>query len=95
MPGLEPELNKFHKANTDKFLLHVKNRLKKRIGEPCYPLIDQRLVEMDDASVLWVACKASKRPVFLDDTDFYVRTNPATDMLVGRKMHEYINARFK
>ena len=95
VPGLEPELNKFHKANTDKFLLHVKNRLKKRIGEPCYPLIDQRLVEMDDASVLWVACKASKRPVFLDDTDFYVRTNPATDMLVGRKMHEYINARFK
>jgi len=92
--GLGAEIERFHQSNTDKFLLHLKNLLK-RIGEQHYPLINQRLVVVADAQVLWVRCAPSKRPVFLDDEVFYVRTNPATDKLTGRKMMEYIKNRFE
>jgi len=92
--GVEPELAKFHKGSTDKLLLHVKNLIKARIGEQFYPLMDQHVVTVDGASVLWVRCDTSESPVYLDDKSFYVRTNPATDKLEGRKQYEYIKRRF-
>ena len=92
--GVEPELAKFHKANSDKLLLHVKNRIKTRIGEQFYPLLDQRIVSVDGATILWVRCAMSETPVYLDDKSFFVRTNPATDQLEGRKQYEYIRRRF-
>jgi SAM-dependent methyltransferase len=95
IPGISAEIERYYKADTDKFLLHIKNRLQKRIGEQFYPLIDQRLVSVQGTTVLWFACTASEQPVFLDDELFFVRTNPATDKLTGRRMHEYIRTRFE
>jgi len=34
-------------------------------------------------------------PCYLDGVDFYVRTNPATDKLVGPKLVEYVKQRFE
>src|SRR5262249_47284491 len=42
--GLGPEIAKFHKDSTDKFLLHFKNTVENRIGPEFYPFIDYRLV---------------------------------------------------
>jgi len=92
--GVEPELEMFHRSRADKLLLHVKNRFKTRIGEQFYPLMQQKLVVVDGATVLWVHCDESESPVYLDDKSFYVRTNPATDKLEGRKQFEYIKRRF-
>ena len=92
--GIEIESNLFHKGNKDKFLLHFKNMLKNRIGEQFYPFIDQDLVHVDGKTVLRVQCKSSDKAVYVDDNDFYVRTNPATDKLEGRKLVEYIQAHF-
>jgi len=91
--GLGAEIERLHQSNTDKFLLHLKNLLR-RIGEQHYPLINQRLVVVAGAQILWVRCAPAARPVFLDDEAFFVRTNPATDKLTGRKMFEYIKNRF-
>jgi hypothetical protein len=92
--GNEEEIEKFFKSR-DKFLLHVKNRIKTRIGEQFYPFINHRLVDIDQKSVLIIECEPSSEEVFVDEKDFYVRTNPATDRLEGRKLTDYIKHRFR
>jgi len=92
--GIDGEIEKLFE-NTDKFLLHFKNRLKSKIGEQFYPFIDNRLVKVDDVNVLLVECKASQTPCYLEGKDFYVRTNPATDKLEGPKLVEYVKHHFR
>lgn len=94
IPGLDAEIGKFHK-NLDKFLLHWKNLLKIRIGEEYYPFIEYRAIKVDVNQVLFVECKQSQSPCYLDRTDFYVRTNPSTDKLEGPKLVEYVKNHFK
>ena len=94
IPGLDAEIGKFHK-NLDKFLLHWKNLLKTRIGEEYYPFIEYRAIKVDVNQVLFVECKQSQSPCYLDRTDFYVRTNPSTDKLEGPKLVEYVKNHFK
>lgn len=92
--GIGRELAKFYKDNTDKFLLHFKNKLKARVGEEFYPLVNYRIVSVDGVKVVHVECKKSDSPCFLDKNDFYVRTNPATDKLEGPKILEYVKKHF-
>jgi hypothetical protein len=91
--GLDVEIGKFHK-NLDKFLLHWKNLLKDKIGEQYYPFIECRAVKVDDKHVLFVECRQSQSPCFLDK-DFYVRSNPSADKLEGLKLVEYVKHHFK
>lgn len=92
--GLNDEITRYHKGSDDKFLLHWKNNLKSRVGEQYYPFISAQLVSLSGKKVLWVACKSSLIPCYLDGRDFYVRTNPATDKLEGPKLVEYVNNHF-
>jgi len=94
LTGIDIEIDKFHKSNTDKFLLHMKNIIKTRIGEEFYPYIDYKLVAISDKNVLFVKCKESESPCYLDDAVFYVRTNPATDKLEGPKLVQYVKNHF-
>jgi len=94
IPGINIEIEKFHRGNTDKFLLHFKNLLKTRVGEEFYPYINYKLVRMSTSSVLAVKCKESKSPCYLDNAEFYVRTNPATDKLEGPKLVQYVKNHF-
>lgn len=93
--GLDDELAKFYKDSKDNFLLHFKNLLKTRIGEQFYPFIDHEIVMVNSKLILCVNCKSSGTEVYVDDKDFYVRTNPATDKLEGPKLVAYINHHFK
>lgn len=92
--GVEAELEKLYKGSADALLKQLKNRTKDRIGEEYYPLFEKLIVEVDGRQVLWVRCKPSDSPVYLDEKSFFVRTNPATDKLEGRKAHDYIQRRF-
>jgi len=91
--GLDEEISKFYK-NDDKFMLNFKNHIKSKIGEGFYPLIDYKMVEIDENKVLRVSCGMATTPCFLDDKEFYVRSGPATDILEGKNQHEYIKERF-
>jgi hypothetical protein len=93
--GIGEEIETFYKENVDKYLLHWKNNLKSRIGEEFYPFIETNIVDMDDKQILKVDCKASSNECYLDNKDFYVRTNPATDKLEGPQLVEYIRNHFK
>jgi hypothetical protein len=81
--------------NSDKYLLNFKNAVKGHIGEGFYPLINWRLIEVDNRNVLFVDCRKSNKPCFLDEKDFYVRTNPSVDKLEGQKLFEYVGNHFK
>lgn len=92
--GVELEINQFHKNVLDGFLLHFKNSLKERIGEGFYPFIQSKVYDFNDRTVLVIECSPTNTPCFLDNTDLYVRTNPATDKLTGRKMWDYLSTKF-
>ncbi len=92
--GVEYEVSKCFKKGLDGYLLHFKNRLKGRIGEQFYPYVDQKLVKASGLTVLMVICEKSPRPCYLDRKDFYVRTNPATDKLIGPTLVEYVRNHF-
>lgn len=94
IPGLNTEIEMFHKGNRDKFLLHFKNLVKDRIGEGFYPLLDYVFIEVNDTPILKVSCNRSESECYLDNKDFYVRTNPATDKLEGPRLVEYIKRHF-
>lgn len=93
--GVEDEVNKFHKGLLDNFLLHIKNNIQNRIGEAFYPFIDHTIEELNGRKVLMFNCKRSKKPCYLDQKEFYVRTNPATDKLEGPKLVEYVRNHFE
>lgn len=92
--GIDIELEKLFKRNKDKYLRHLKDIMKQSIGEGFYPLIDYDLFEVDKKYLLKIKCLKSRDPCYLDNKDFYVRTNPATDKLEGPKVVEYIQRHF-
>jgi len=92
--GIDIEIDKFHKSNADRFLLHMKNIIKTRIGEQFYPYIEYNLVLVGNKNVLFVKCKDSESPCYLDGAEFYARTNPATDRLEGPKLVQYVQNHF-
>lgn len=94
IPGLSREIEKFHKSSLDKLLLHFKNLIKNQIGAEFYPSVEYQVVNIDNAPVLYVNCKASKSPCYLKGNDFYVRTNPATDCLNGPELVAYVTSHF-
>lgn len=91
--GVGAEIDAFYKS-TDKFLLHVKDLIKGRIGEQYYTFINHRLVTVGADLILMIICSASTSAVYVDGKDFFVRTNPATDKLEGPKLVEYVRNHF-
>lgn len=92
--GVDQEVAKFYKTHDD-YLLKFRNLIKERIGGQAYDFIDYRLVKIGNKHVLLVECRESPIPIYVDDNDFYVRTNPATDKLDGPTLVSYINNHFK
>jgi hypothetical protein len=94
LTGINFEIEKLHKSSRDDFLKHFKNRFKTRIGEQFYPRVNYGIVEVGENAVFRISCRPSDIEVFVDEKDFYVRTNPATDKLDGQKLLEYVKHRF-
>lgn len=81
--------------NNDNYLKHSHNIIRDQIGEQFFPLIDYKIVLVENKKVLKVDCKKSKIPVYLGkDEEFYIRSNPATDELTGKRLVEYIKIHF-
>ena len=93
--GIENELEKFDKNSTDNFLKRFRNNLVKYFGKGIYPLVDQKIVKVDGKTIFHVSCMATGKPVFMEEDKYFVRTNPATDMLTGQKLLDYIENRKK
>jgi DNA-binding response OmpR family regulator len=90
--GLEPD--KF--PNADRYLLHVNNLIRERIGMELTQFIKFGLKQLDGKEILCVQCLPSPDPAFLKnekDEDFYVRVGPGSRKLTSRETLIYINNR--
>jgi hypothetical protein len=94
LKGLDVELLKLHRGSKDQFLLYLKDKLKKKIGQENYDQYDSLLLPVDGVTILKIDCKRSPSEVYIDDKDFYVRTSPATEKIEGRAQSAYIKMRF-
>jgi hypothetical protein len=83
--------------NKDKFFLHFSNLFKQNIGPEFLPLIEPRILTLEDKDVLQVICHRSKQAVFLrmdNKEQFFVRSGASSVELTGIKMMEFIRKRF-
>ena len=93
-PGVNFEINEFHRNSHDRFQLHLKDKIKSRIGSQCLSYINSKIIDLDSIAILEITCLPSKEEVFLDNKDFYVRTSPSTEKLEGRDLSSYLQRRF-
>ncbi len=85
--------------NTDKFLLHLTNLVKEKIGKNYLHLIDFGEIKIGDRTIVEVISKKSQKPVFLkvnpQQEEFYIRVGPSSQRIQGSDLVEYIVKRFK
>jgi putative two-component system response regulator len=90
--GLEPD--KF--PNADRYLLHVNNLIRERIGMEVIQFIKFGLKQLDGKEILCIQCSHSPEAAFLKnkkDEDFYIRIGPGSRKLTSRETLKYINNR--
>lgn len=92
--GIDKEMKKLYKYSNDEYYKKIRNLVKERIGEQFYPFIDYKILNVSGKKICLIDCQPSNQPCFLDQNDFYVRTNPSSDKLEGRKFYDYIQTRF-
>jgi len=85
--------------NTDKFLLHLTNLVKEKIGKRYLHLVDFGTIKVGDRTIVEVICKKSSRPVFLkmnpQQEEFFIRVGPSTQRIEASDLVEYIVKRFR
>ena len=90
--GLAPD--KF--PNADKYLLHVNNLIRQRIGMEMAQFIKFGIKQLDEKEILCVQCSPSPEAAFLkhdQDEDFYIRVGPGSRKLTSRETLTYMNNR--
>lgn len=90
--GIDEEIK--HYKNNDKYLLHFNNKIRDKIGNTFTNYIQYKIISIRSKRILYIKCIKSNDPCFLDEKEFYIRNNPSTDLLVGRKQLEYIMDNF-
>ena len=94
--GVDEEIDKFYKGSLDKYLLHLNNRIQERFETPVMTMLSIRPLKLNEKTVINVNVSPSNNdPIFLKpNSDFYVRSTPATEKLTGNGMFAYIKERF-
>ena len=93
--GVNNEMKSLYKNSKDEYLKKVRNLIDANLGIENSSFVDWNIHDIDGFSILRFEVKASSKPVFLRKTDFFIRTNPATDKLDGEEMLNYIKQRFQ
>jgi hypothetical protein len=84
--------------NKDKFVLYLMSIIKQRIGNENLPLINPKIISLENKEIMRIECSKSEKPVFLkteNGEEFYVRAGPSSSKLEGRNLLEYVNKRFR
>jgi hypothetical protein len=85
--------------NFDKYLLHLTNIIKTRIGKNFLNLIDFKFIKINEKTVLKIECEKSKTPIFVlsptNEEEFYIRAGPSSIQIKGSELVEYIEKNFK
>lgn len=92
--GVDREMKMLYKSSRDEYFKKIRNLVDANLGIENSSFIDWKLHDVDEKSVLRFEVRQSTRPVFLKKSEFYIRTNPATDKLDGEEMITYIRQHF-
>jgi len=95
IPGVNFELDKFHRGSEDQMILHLTNKIKSDLGSDALQYVDKEIHEVDGNLVLVVECAPSKTPVFYKKEQFFVRRPASTDELKGEDQMKYYAQRFR
>lgn len=90
------EIDKF--PNEDKYMLHLTNLIKTRMGTEHSDFINYDVIRYKGFNILRVDCEPSTQPVYIKDGDkdyFFVRIGPSTINMRLSKIHDYIMQRFE
>ena len=90
--GLESD----HLPNSDRYLLHVSNLIRERIGMEMMQYIKYGIKPLDGKEILCVQCSPAAEAAFLQhdqEEDFYIRVGPGSRKLTSRETMTYINNR--
>jgi hypothetical protein len=74
------------------------NLIKQRIGKKYLELIKVETLEVQDKKIIKINCLPSNKPVFLsqdDQEEFYIRTGPSSNLIIGNELLEYAKKRFE
>jgi hypothetical protein len=87
-------------ANSDKFLLHLRNLIMNRIGANVFRLVDYKAVPVEGKVICQILCKPSNEPVWLKSDksspeQFFVRYGPSSTELKPKEAVAYIQNHFK
>jgi hypothetical protein len=86
-------------ANTDKFLLHLRNLLADRIVPSVLHFVEPEILSVNGKSICRVECSPSTRDVWLKPDKqspemFFIRSGPSSTQLMPRQAVEYIRDHF-
>ncbi len=84
--------------NHDKYLLHLTNLIKSKIGTLFMQFVDLHIVPMEDKFIVRIDCLPANEPAYLTKEGkehFFIRTGPATTSLSISQTVEYIQGHFK
>ena len=84
--------------DNDKFNRHFTNLIKERIGNEYLPYMNFELVLIEGKSIMKVECRKSDKPVFLKYDaceEFYIRVGASSLQIIGSKILEYIEHKFR
>ncbi|MEM6804040.1 MAG: ATP-binding protein, partial [Bacteroidota bacterium] len=84
--------------NEDKYMLHLTNLIKNRMGSEHSDFINYDVIKYKGFNVLRVDCEPATLPVYIQDGDkdyFFVRVGPSTLKMRLSKVHDYIMQRFE
>lgn len=86
--------------NEDKYMLHLTNLIKNRMGSEHSDFINYDVIRYKGFNILRVDCEPSTQPVYIKGADkntdyFFVRIGPSTLNMRLSKVHDYIMQRFE
>lgn len=84
--------------NSDKFLLHLTNIIKEKIGKRFVHLMNFQAIKINEKTIIKISCKKSSKPIFLKpnpkEEEFYIRVGPSTIQIKGSELVDYIKKKF-
>lgn len=93
--GINEEIALLH-GNDDKYLLHFKDVVMKKIGPKFFTLINYSIQLVGNKKLLVIVCQPSNEPIYVNnEKDFFARTGPATEKLEGPTLVEYVARHFE
>lgn len=94
--GVDEEIDQFYKGSLDKYLLHFNNRIQDRFETPINNMLSVQPIKISEKMIINVQVLPSRNdPIFLKpNSEFYVRSTPATEQLSGTAMLTFIKQRF-